>query len=157
MKFLDGPSGGPPRTLYSQPKPGIDRIEYSVFTNADCNVAWKVFADWRYWHKLSDIYGSMEWRGAPWEAGSRLQIQIVKPVATVVDQVITVCAPPRCVAWIDHVMGYTMEHWVLFDPSYVTGEPSSLEWQHLREFLESFIEQWYGNFAAECDRLAAAT
>jgi hypothetical protein len=148
-------------------KTEIVRIEYMVFTQANCVMAWKIFSDWKLWPSFSDIYGnSMEWRGTPWAPGSRLLIDIVQPIAAKVDRVITVCTPPRCVAWINHVHGYTMEQWVLLDP-YTGGGTKITTWIELtgaelwvdgrdvRVLVKGLLEQWFRNFCAECDRAAA--
>jgi hypothetical protein len=162
MNYPDGPNQGPARTLHStHPKLDIARIEYTAFTRADCGLAWKIFTDWKQWRNFSNIYGKMEWRGSQWQPGSRMQIEIVQPVVASVDHVITVCTPPRCVAWIDHALGYTTEQWVLFDPAaggtkistWLTSARSNIEGYDVQLFLRHFTEEWYSNFAAECDRV----
>src|SRR5438067_507301 len=113
----------------------------------------------------SDSYGKIGWRGVPWALGSRLQIEVVRPVQATQSRVITVCTPPRCVAWINHVMGVTMEQWVLLDP-YPGGGTRISTWieftggipgvsvGELREIISSFLEKWFSNFLTECDRSA---
>ena len=96
----------------------------------------------------------------------RLRIDLMYPVAATQDRVITVCTPPRCVAWINHVLGYTMEQWVLFDPYPAggtkvsiwiefTGEALFPEGHDVRGLIVEFVEEWYTNFRAECDRMAS--
>ena len=145
----------------TSPKPEIVRIEYSRSTNADCALAWRIFADCARWHRFSDGYRSIEWRGEPWEPGSRLRIELVRPVVATQDRVITLCTPPRCVAWINHVLGYTMEQWVLFDPDASGGTLVStwieitgvdLEGRNVENLIAKFVSDWFTNFCAECDR-----
>src|SRR5437899_9626326 len=94
----------------------IVRVEYSAWTRADRETVWKIFSDWRRWQRFSDCYGEVDWlSGTPWMVGSRLRIEMVRPMRMRVDHVITVCSPGECVAWIDHFMGNTMEQWVVFE------------------------------------------
>jgi len=167
MSFSLRPDGGltpelPARNLRSE----IARIEHAIFTKAPCDLAWKLFSDWRRWPEFTDIYGSpIEWKGSPWSPGSRMQFDIVRPVRAKMDRVITICAPPRCVAWINHVYGYTMEQWVLFD-QYAGGGTRISTWIELTgtdlcpngkdacEVVRGVLEQWFANFCAECDRVS---
>jgi len=166
MNYPDGAKFGPARTLFSShPKLEIARIEHVVFTKADCVLAWRVFSDCDRWPRFSDSYGKIEWQGVPWALGSRLQIELVRPVQAIQRRVITVCTPPRCVAWINHVMGVTMEQWVLFDPypgggtrisTWIefTGNAAGVNVLELRAIIATFLENWFNNFLTECDRVA---
>ena len=88
----------------------MEHLEYTVFTKASPSLAWEMFCDYRLWPRFSDIYGDIRWsKGKPWTAGSRLKIEIVRPQKVTVDHVITICSPARQVAWIDHVLGNTMD------------------------------------------------
>jgi hypothetical protein len=72
------------------------RFEYRVTTNASRRLAWEIFSDWRRWNEFANIYGQMSWsEGRPWEAGSRLEIEVLEPVKTVVSHVTTNCQPAR--------------------------------------------------------------
>lgn len=139
------------------------RVEYSAETRADCVLAWRVFSDWRRWQRFSDYYGEIRWlNGKPWAVGSRLRIELVRPVRATVDHVITICSPGECVAWIDHALGNTMEQWVVFEPreeggtcvqtwAEVAGSASTIAGLPVRNVLKSFIELWYSRFCRECD------
>ncbi|HLW54161.1 MAG TPA: SRPBCC family protein [Candidatus Angelobacter sp.] len=143
----------------------IVRVEYTDVTLADRSLAWRVFSDFRRWRKFSDIYGEIRWfTGKPWKAGSRMRIDLVRPVKTSVDHVITVSRPGECVAWIDHFLGNTMEQWVTFSPqpdgttcvhtwAEVTGATSLIGGQNFGEMLKNFIELWYSRFCQECNRM----
>ncbi len=163
MNHPPGPAPGlTPVPCNTRPKPEIVRVEYSLSTKADCGLAWRIFSDCAHWYRFSDGYRSIEWRGEPWAPGSRLQIEIVKPVAATQDRVITICTPPRCVAWINHVLGYTMEQWVLFDPDACGGTRVST-WIEItgadfdrcavEKLITRLIKEWFVNFCAECDRM----
>lgn len=169
MDNLKQPTCGLPLNAFAKKhKPEIVRIESIVLTRADCTLAWKIFSDWNLWPKFSDVYGnSIEWHGPAWESGSRMIIDIIRPVSAKVDRVITVCTPPRCVAWINHVHGYTMEQWVVFDP-HTRGGAKVTTWIELtgpalcggqydiKALMKLFIDEWFHNFSAECDRVADA-
>jgi hypothetical protein len=146
----------------TRPKPEILRIEYSISTKADCGLAWRIFSDCSRWYRFSDAYRSIEWRGAPWTPGSRLQIEIIRPVVATQDRVITICTPPRCVAWINHVLGYTMEQWVLFDPdagggtrvsTWIEFTGADFDGSEVEKLVTKFVAEWFGKFRAECDRM----
>ena len=140
------------------------RLEHIATTKADSMLAWKLFSNWKLWPRFSDIYGDIEWlSGKPWSIGSRLKIDIVKPIRTSVDHVITVCSPGECVAWIDHFLGHTMEQWVLFEPlvdggtqvrtwAELLGTPVTVTQQPIAAEVKNFIERWYNRFCAECDQ-----
>ncbi len=164
MNHPSGPAPGPtpivsPTTL----KPEIVRVECTHYTRADCGMAWRIFSDVGRWRIFSDAYRKIEWRGSPWATGSRLRIEIVKPVVATQDRVITMCTPPRCVAWINHVLGYSMEQWVLFDPvdggtrvsTWLEITGSDFHGQDVGEMVTRIMEDWFSNFCAECDRVAA--
>lgn len=167
MKHPSEPTPGPkPIVCVPHPRPEILRLEHDGYTKADCVMAWRIFSDVNRWRRFSDMYRSIEWRGVPWAPGSRLQIDIVKPVVARQDRVITMCTPPRCVAWINHVLGYSMEQWVLFDPAAdggtrvstwleVTG--SDFHGHDVGEIITRLLEEWFTNFCAECDRVASAS
>ena len=167
MNYPDPPVCGLPANAFAKKhKTEIVRIESVVFSQADCTLAWKIFSDWTLWPKFSNIYGNgIEWHGPPWESGSRMTIDIVSPVSARVARVITVCTPPRCVAWINHVNGYTMEQWVVFDP-YGGGGSKITTWIELtspelfsqecdvKRLVKNLIDEWFRNLCAECDRAA---
>ena len=144
----------------------MNYISCAVETKATAHVAWEVFADWRLWPQFSDIYGSIQWvAGEPWKKGSRLQIEVVRPVHAHVDHVILVCEPSKRVAWIDHALGTTLEQWVYFEPmaaggtrvhtwAEFTGIATVIAGRPLKRLLQDFNQTWYRNYAAECDRRA---
>jgi len=143
----------------------IARVEFAVFTRADCSLAWRIFSDTSLWPRFSDLYGAIRWQGPAWTPGSRLRIEVHEPIDAIVDRVITVCMPPHKVAWINHVRGYTMEQWVSFDPYQaggtkvstwieVTGAEISLRGGEDIKYLKSLLISWFTRFAAESDRAA---
>jgi hypothetical protein len=166
MNRSSEPSPGPtPIVCDTRPKLEIVRVEYTRSTKADCGMAWRIFSDISRWHRFSDAYRNIEWQGEPWTPGSRLQIDLVKPVVARQDRVINICTPPRCVAWINHVLGFTMEQWVLFDPAAGCGTRVStwieitgadFDTCDIQKLVASLIEEWFVNFCAECDRIAAS-
>ncbi|HZP18430.1 MAG TPA: SRPBCC family protein [Terriglobales bacterium] len=149
----------------SKAPPRIERVEFSIVTKADCALVWRIFSDCRLWNSFANIYGTITWRGEPWVAGSRLRIEVLRPAVAVQERVITVCTPPRCVAWISHISGYTIEQWVLLDPNPLggtkisvwlefTGAGLSVNLQEMRGLVQGLMNQWFQNLAAQCDRLA---
>ena len=141
------------------------RFEYSVITKASPALAWLVFSDIHRWNNFANVYGELRWiDGYPWEPGSRLQIELLRPVNAVIDHVITTCVPGKKVGWIDHAIGVAMAQWVTF-------EEVPLEGTHIRtwgeivhtgmkiggrtveELIASFTRTWYESFRVACNRL----
>jgi hypothetical protein len=143
----------------------MEYLEYTVFTKASPSLAWDMFCDFRLWPRFSNIYGEICWsKGKPWKPGSRLKIEIVRPQRATVDHVITICSPARQVAWIDHVLGNTMEQWVTFEPQ-PDGRTRIHTWADIANagpfpptnfsnFIRKFIQQWYDSFCDACDQVA---
>jgi hypothetical protein len=165
MNHVFGPGEGPTRALCSSKlRNEIARIEFAVVTKAECALVWKLFSQCEQWNRYLNAYGKIRWFGERWAPGSRLQIELTHPISAVQDRVITVCNPPRCVAWINHVLGYTMEQWVLFDPHTgggtrvstwieFTGETLHVDGRDIEVIVRDFVAKWYSNFRDECDRI----
>ena len=144
----------------------MEYLEYTVFTKASPSLAWKMFCDFSLWPRFANIYGDIRWsKGKPWTAGSRLRIEIVEPMKATADHVITVCSPGEQIAWIDHVLGHTMEQWVTFEALHdgrtrvhtwanITGSGPFVSARDFSDFVRAFIRQWYDSFGQECDHLA---
>jgi len=142
------------------------RVEHSVATSADIDLTWKIFTNIFLWRRFADVYGAIEWStGSPWQVGSRLKIEIIRPLKTTVDHVITICTPPKCIAWIDHAIGNTMEQWVQFEAKQgggtlvrtwadLTGSTKVVAGSPVGEVLKSFVASWYDRFCEECDLAA---
>jgi hypothetical protein len=146
--------------------PELARIDHAVFTKAACDLAWRVFSEWEHWPRFSDHFSPrIQWQGQPWACGSRLISEIVHPVRAKIDRIITMCAPPRCVAWVSYAYGFSLEQCVLFEP-YAGGGTKITIWiefsetdsrgnlSQVRSLVQSLLERWFGGFCAECDRRA---
>jgi hypothetical protein len=141
-------------------------FQYSVTTRACKNSAWDVFSNWRRWNQFANIYGQVRWReGTPWEPGSCMEIEVLRPVNTVINHVITHCVPAQKVGWIDHAMGIVIGQWVTFERQNGNGtrvhtwgeivRPSlKIAGRTVEHLVISFTETWYENFRLACDELA---
>jgi len=77
----------------------------------------------RWCHR--NLFGNIRWvQGKPWEAGSRLRIEILKPIRTTVDQVVQRFEANQSVSYISHVLGITCETRVSFIP--VSSEQTAI-------------------------------
>jgi len=142
------------------------RFSYEVIVKASPKLAWEIFSDWRRWHTFSNVYGRLEWtKGQPWRVGSRLSIEVLRPVQTTIDHVITHCDPAERVGWIDHAMGVTVEQWVSFEPrnesgtivratGEIVGSEPQLAGTSLLEFFQDFTREWYEAYREVCNQLA---
>ena len=139
----------------------ITRIEYSVFTRAECELAWKVLSNTELWPKFCRLYKRTRWQGPPWTPGSRVKLDLGPPVNATADRVVTVCTPPHHIAWINHICGYTMEQWISLDPHVGStrvsawievsgGDPNRDRAEDMR-LLENIVAEWFDNFWRECD------
>jgi hypothetical protein len=142
----------------------MSRFEYSIITKASPALAWLVFSDLHRWNTFANVYGELRWRdGNPWEPGSRLQIELLRPVNAVIDHVITTCVPGKKVGWIDHAIGVAMAQWVTFEERqegtrvHTWGEVIhsgiTIGGRTVEELLASFTRTWYDTFRVACNQL----
>jgi hypothetical protein len=145
----------------------MQTFRYEVVTRATAELAWEVFSNWRRWHTFSNIYGSLEWtQGTPWSEGSRLRIEVIRPVHLFIDHVITYCDPGQKIGWIDNAFGVVVEQWVTFQQTMegltrvtlvgemVGGESINIGGKDAQELVQDFTRSWYENFRTVCDELA---
>ena len=147
----------------------ISKFKHEVVTKASAKLAWEVFSNWRRWHTFSNIYGSLEWtQGTPWTQGSRLRIEVIRPMHLFVDHVITFCEPGNKVGWIDNAFGVVLEQWVMFEKTVdgqtrvtvigevVGGESININGKSAIDLIREFTEGWYENYRTVCDELSFA-
>lgn len=142
------------------------RFQYSVVTKAGSDLAWSIFSNCERWNTFTKIYGSLRWHeGLPWEPGSRLEIEILQPVPTVVHHVITSCIPGKRVGWIDHALGAALAQWVTFEPTQEGGtrvhtwgdlvhSGRKINGKSPEDLITVFTKAWYENYRAFCDHVA---
>lgn len=143
------------------------RFQYSVNTRAEPALCWDVFSDCSRWNSFARIYGSINWiEGLPWEPGSRLEIEVLRPFHSRIEHVITSCVAGKRVGWIDHAMGAALAQWVTFE-SFPLGGTRVTTWGDLvhsgraiagrsaEELITGFTKVWYENFRTVCDQIAA--
>ncbi len=144
----------------------MHHFHYTVKTHATPALAWDVFSNWNLWRKFASVYGEMNWsEGKPWEVGSRMQIEILRPVKTVIDHLLICCVPGRELGFIARCLGMTMSQWVEFD-ALSSGGTQVHTWGELAssdlkiggctvpELHSVFTETWYENYRLACDELA---
>jgi hypothetical protein len=144
----------------------MHHFHYTVTTQASPAVAWDVFSNWNLWPKFASVYGEMNWsEGKPWEVGSRMQIEIIRPFETVIDHLLICCEPARELGWIARCLRMTMSQWVEFEPLFsggtrvhTWGELSSSDLKAggctAAELHAVFTETWYENYRQACDELS---
>ena len=142
-------------------------FQYTVITKASPEVAWRVFSDWTRWRSFANVYGTVRWlEGKPWQVGSRMSIEIVRPVTTIIDHVIIACTPGKQVGWIDSAMSVIIIQWVDFEPQgesrtvvhtwgEIAGAKHDVAGRTVEQLVNSFTETWYENFRTACDESAA--
>lgn len=146
----------------------MHRFQYHITTKAGKSLTWEIYRNWTLWNTFANIYGELHWRdGKPWEVGSRLQIEILKPTHCVIDHVITENEAERRLAWVDTSLDVTIRQWVEFQ-ELPTGETRVHTWGEIypaqlkigghtvAHLLDTFTETWYENFRYFCDEFMQA-
>lgn len=146
----------------------MHRFQYSVTTNAWRPLAWEIYTNWRLWNTFANIYGELSWsQGNPWDVGSRLQIEVRKPIKTIIDHEITALEPHKKIGWTDRCRGITLEQYVEFEDlpegktriqtwGEFTRPKSMIAGRTVEALITSFTETWYENFRSICDQFAEA-
>jgi len=141
----------------------MHHFEYTVTTRANLDAAWNLYTDWTLWRNFANVYGDFKWsEGLPWEAGSRLDIELVRPVNIVIDHLIIACEPPREIAWIDRALGVTICQRVEFEPmpsgrtrirtwGDVSPADTLIDGKPVSRLVDVFMETWYENYRSACD------
>jgi hypothetical protein len=144
------------------------RFQYSITTKADRALTWEIYRNWTLWNSFANIYGDLHWRdGKPWDVGSRLQIEILKPIHCVIDHAITENEAENRLGWEDTAQGITIRQWVVFHELssgdtrvHTWGEvfPANLKiaGKPVSSLVSSFTETWYENFRFFCDQFVEA-
>lgn len=144
----------------------MHRFQYSITTKAWRPLAWEIYTNWRLWNTFANIYGELRWScGSPWNVGSRLQIEVCKPIRTIVDHEITSVEPRKRIGWTDRCRGIVIRQSVEFEdlPEGQTrvqtwGEfsrsKSIIAGRTVEGLITSFTETWYENFRSLCDQFA---
>jgi len=91
------------------------RIAYSVDIARKPEAVWQVFTHWQY--LLGDqVFRDFRWlEGEPWQAGSRMEVDMVMPFPFSIQRVITAVEAPHKVTWINHAQGITAVQWTTFE------------------------------------------
>lgn len=142
------------------------RFQHSVVTKAQRSLAWEVFSDVSKWNSFADIYGAISWReGKPWEAKSRMEIEVLRPIPMLINRVMISCTPAGRVGWIDHSGAKVLAQWLMFE-DHPAGGTRVHTWgdllhsgekimnQPVEDVFSHFIKVWYENFRTYCDALA---
>jgi hypothetical protein len=144
------------------------RFQYSVVTKASADGAWGIFSDWSRWKNFASIYGELQWKeGEPWKIGSRMEIEVLRPVEVTIDHQIICCEPAREVGWIDRALGITIGQWVEFEKfgkqetrvttwGEISPSGAKVGGRAVEQLVSTFIETWYENFRLACDQTALA-
>lgn len=142
----------------------MHHFQYSITTKANPSLAWEIYTNLQNWPAFANIYGELKWDGRPWEVGSRLEIEIVRPVKTVIDHLIICCEPTLELGWIDRAADVTIGQWVKFEPQPDGGtrvhtwgdvSPSGkmIVGRSVEHLVRVFTATWYENFRMACDGL----
>jgi hypothetical protein len=141
----------------------MQSFDFQVVIRAPIEKVFSVYTDNDRWQNRN-IFGEIRWvQGEPWTAGSRMRIEVVRPIRAVVDQVLTQFESNRRVAYISHVYGITCQTQVSFVPG-PAGTAVNVSMQlvgvlskALGFAVEPAIEKSTRNFFDELRRVCEAT
>ena len=83
-------------------------FEFRLPVKCPVATAFAVFTDTDAWQRSTEIT-KVEWLGKPWQEGSRMRIKEYGNIRDTIDQVLLHYEPPRCVAYMTHFFGITLE------------------------------------------------
>lgn len=88
-------------------------FEFEVAVRAPLELAFSIYTDIERWRNRS-VFGDIHWvQGAPWEEGSRLEVETRSPFPSKVDQVVQHFSANESVGYLSHVFGITTETHVM--------------------------------------------
>jgi hypothetical protein len=94
----------------------MQSFDFQIVVNCPLDAVFSIYTDVDRWRNRN-VFGEIRWvRGKPWEEGSRLRIETLKPIRANVDQVVQHFAPKESVSYLSHVFGMTCETRVTFTP-----------------------------------------
>jgi hypothetical protein len=144
------------------------RIEFTVHSRANPALCWSVFTDWERWNAfVPGTYRKIEWtKGTPWALGSRVRMEMLKPVEFSTECVIVGSSPPNRMGWIHHEMENMVEQWVSFQAAKgggtnisvwleINGRTLEVGGRDIVELVREFKQEWYKRMAERCDLLAS--
>ena len=92
----------------------MQSFDFQLVLNCPLDAVFSIYVDVDRWRNRNG-FGEIRWvQGKPWEEGSRLRIETLKPIRAHVDQVVQHFAPKECVSYLSHVFGITCETRVTF-------------------------------------------
>ncbi len=92
----------------------MQSFDFQIVLNCPLDTVFSIYTDVDRW-RHRNVFGEIRWvHGNPWEEGSRLRIETLKPIRASVDQVVQHFAPKESVSYLSHVFGMTCETRVIF-------------------------------------------
>jgi len=92
----------------------MQSFDFQIALNCPLDTVFSIYVDVDRWCNRN-LFGEIRWvRGKPWEEGSRLRIETLKPIRAHVDQVVQHFTPSESVSYLSHVFGITCETRVIF-------------------------------------------
>jgi hypothetical protein len=98
----------------------MQSFDFKIVLDCPLDTVFSIYVDVDRWRNRS-LFGVIRWvHGKPWEEGSRLRIEVLKPIRADIDQVVQHFAPKESVSYLSHVLGITCETRVIFASVSVT-------------------------------------
>jgi hypothetical protein len=94
----------------------MQSFDFQIVLKSPLDTVFSIYVDIDRWRNRN-VFGEIRWvQGKPWEEGSRLRIETLKPVRANVEQVVQHFIPKDSVSYLSHVFGMTCETRVIFTP-----------------------------------------
>jgi hypothetical protein len=94
----------------------MQSFDFQIVLNSPLDTVFSIYVDVDRWRNRN-VFGEIRWvHGKPWEEGSRLRIETLKPIRANVDQVVQHFTAKESVSYLSHVFGITCETRVIFTP-----------------------------------------
>lgn len=83
----------------------MESFEFEVAVRAPLELTFSIYTDMERWRNRR-VFGDIRWaNGAPWEEGSRLEVETRSPFPSKVDQVVQDFSANERVGYLSHVFG----------------------------------------------------
>jgi hypothetical protein len=92
----------------------MQSFSFQLVLDSPLDTVFAIYTDTDRWRNRN-LFGDIRWvQGKPWEEGSRLRVETLKPIRSNVDQVLIKFVPREKVVYLSHVFGITCETSVTF-------------------------------------------
>ncbi len=127
---------------------------------------WEKFRELHAWPWWNQLIGEAKWlAGNPWEEGSQLELEIVRPRRIHMEAAVVEVSAPNLVHWSGRIMGVHGEQWFWFQSDgdgmthlksrqELTGAMTIFLTESGRKGVETVLQNWLEALKLEAEKLA---